>query len=469
MLSRAEYIRRKRFPMDPIVAEIIEIIKKMADSISREKELHIWLTKIVMEKIGKAMEIIDGELAEKYKEKGYWVERRDKRSIQCVFGELVYQRRLMKAEGKRSVYPLDKELGIEAYQRNTTYMEWKIAQVASQSTYRNTAAAVNVLTAISVSHQTVGNIVEKVGKRYTQWQERTDEGTKKAAQVLCIEGDGIIISGQGKKKREIHRFQVAERVEENGNRRALKGRYCFASYNRKQAARQMKKYMAGCYDLGKCLVLSNSDGGSGYGKEIFDEIAEGCMKHEHFRDRYHVNQKIKKRLSFAMPEVKKVVEKGILDYNWDEVTVGLDTAESCAENEEEIKQIEKLRSYIKRNWDYIKPMKERGIEKRIAGIGSCESNHRIYSYRMKKQGRRWGEKGGTGMIQVITGMKNGDLAQALLEGGMRTNKKTSRTFQSAVGKTLKKLKNVHIGVHLGGIANYGSSRSAAAHLARIFG
>ena len=109
--------------MDPIVAEIIEIIKKMADSISREKELHIWLTKIAMEKIGKAMEIIDGELAEKYKEKGYWVERRDKRSIQCIFGELVYQRRLMKAEGKRSVYPLDKELGIEAYQRNTAYME----------------------------------------------------------------------------------------------------------------------------------------------------------------------------------------------------------------------------------------------------------------------------------------------------------------------------------------------------------
>ena len=73
------------------------------------------------------------------------------------------------------------------------------------------------------------------------------------------------------------------------------------------------------------------------------------------------------------------------------------------------------------------------------------------------------------MIQVITGMKNGDLRQALIEGGKHINKETSRTLQSAVGKTLKKLKNVHIGVHLGGIANYGSSRSAAAHLARIFG
>lgn len=124
--------------MDPIVTEIIEIIKKAADSLSREKNLQIWLTQFIMKKMAKALEVIDNELVKKYKEQGYQVERLDKRSIQCVFGELVYRRRLMKAEGKKSLYPLDKELGIEAYQRNTTYMEWKIAQIASQSTYRNT-------------------------------------------------------------------------------------------------------------------------------------------------------------------------------------------------------------------------------------------------------------------------------------------------------------------------------------------
>lgn len=169
-----------------------------------------------MKKMAKALEVIDNELVKKYKEQGYQVERLDKRSIQCVFGELVYRRRLMKAEGKKSLYPLDKELGIEAYQRNTTYMEWKIAQIASQSTYRNTAAAVDILTAISVSHQTVGKIVEKVGERYAQWQRQSKCGAKKTVRVLCLEGDGIIISGQGKKKREIHRFQVSERVEKTG-------------------------------------------------------------------------------------------------------------------------------------------------------------------------------------------------------------------------------------------------------------
>lgn len=455
--------------MDPIVTEIIEIIKKAADSLSREKNLQIWLTQFIMKKMAKALEVIDNELVKKYKEQGYQVERLDKRSIQCVFGELVYRRRLMKAEGKKSLYPLDKELGIEAYQRNTTYMEWKIAQIASQSTYRNTAAAVDILTAISVSHQTVGKIVEKVGERYAQWQRQSKCGAKKTVRVLCLEGDGIIISGQGKKKREIHRFQVSERVEKNGNRGKLKERYCFAGYDRNQVVRQMKNYLKGHYELSECLVLSNSDGGSGYGKGIFDEIAEGCRRHEHFRDRYHVNQKVKKRMSLAVPEVRKIVERGIQNYDWNEMMVGLDTAECVTEIEDEVRQIEKLRSYIKRNWEYIKPMKKRGLEETGIGIGSCESNHRIYSYRMKKQGRSWGEKGGTGMIHIITGMKNGDLAQAFINGGIRINKKTSRTLQKAVGNTLKKLKDVHIGVHVGGIANYGSSRSAAAHLARIFG
>ena len=53
--------------------------KEMTDSIFRRKELHTWLTRLVMEKIGKTMEIIDGELEEKYKGKGYWVECRDKK------------------------------------------------------------------------------------------------------------------------------------------------------------------------------------------------------------------------------------------------------------------------------------------------------------------------------------------------------------------------------------------------------
>ena len=37
---------------------------------------------------------------------------------------------------------------------------------------------------------------------------------------------------------------------------------------------------------------------NGYTKDAFDELAEGSKRHEHFRDRYHVNEKFRQRLGF---------------------------------------------------------------------------------------------------------------------------------------------------------------------------
>lgn len=38
--------------------------------------------------------------------------------------------------------------------------------------------------------------------------------------------------------------------------------------------------------------------------------------------------------------------------------------------------------------------------------GACEAGHRIYSYRMKHQGRCWSQEGAEAMVQFITAMKN---------------------------------------------------------------
>ena len=61
----------------------------------------------------------------------------------------------------------------------------------------------------------------------------------------------------------------------------------------------MREYLERYFDLSQCLVLSNSDGGSGYEAAVFADMVDGCKSHEHFRDRYHVNEKIKQRLNFA--------------------------------------------------------------------------------------------------------------------------------------------------------------------------
>lgn len=84
------------------------------------------------------------------------------------------------------------------------------------------------------------------------------------------------------------------------NAEELTGSRCFAGFNRSKTMNQVKQqYLEKNYDLSKTIVISNSDGGAGYDEGVFAEIAEGSERHEHFRDRYHVNKKIKERLNFA--------------------------------------------------------------------------------------------------------------------------------------------------------------------------
>ena len=64
------------------------------------------------------------------------------------------------------------------------------------------------------------------------------------------------------------------------------------------------------------------------------------------------------------------------------VTTQLDTMESLAEDDCQVEQLKRLRAYLDRNWEYLVPVKMRGITEELKGLGTCESNHRPFSFRM---------------------------------------------------------------------------------------
>ena len=51
---------------------------------------------------------------------------------------------------------------------------------------------------------------------------------------------------------------------------------------------------------------------------------------------------------------------------------------------------------------------------------------------MKKQGRRWSGDGGKAMVKIITGLKNGDLREAMVAKAELFNPKSGRDFRGAV-------------------------------------
>lgn len=462
--------------METIVSELIEIIKGAKDSIEIEERIKHYIETLICKAVAKALERIDEELAGQYKAKGWKAERRDERTIQASYGAVTFKRRLMKKEGEaKSIYPLDHELGIRPYQRYTAYMEYLVAQIGAKSVYRATASAVSVLSPVTISHQQVARIVRAVGQKCKEWEESQREtwpekGSElKTPEILLIEGDGLLIRRQGKNRKkasEIHRYQIAEGVKQNGKRRELIGTHYVAEPSAKEAREALEAYISNHYDLRNTIVLSNSDGGAGYGKEAFDEIIGKVKQHEHFRDRYHVNRKLKERLSGSDRKLAKELQKAVRAHDWERVETCLDTLESMAEDGQEVENLTRLHGYLKRNWEYIATLEQRGLGEYSGSLGTCESNHRLYSYRMKKQGRAWGDNGGEAMVRILTSLKNGDLREAMAAKGDFVHK-PSRDFKGAVKAALKRSKRIeHEGVRHGRIVVDAPSSSAIGQLAK---
>ena len=458
--------------METIISEIVEILKGAKDAISRETQLLVLFGNTFSKLMAIALERLDAALHESYKKQGWKVQRRDQRTILSLFGTITYKRRLMKSKGKKHCYPVDRELGWEKRQRFTPLFVRRVAEMATKSTYRATATAISLLTSVSVSHQSVSAIVRKAGNLFSKWEKAERDRARDAAEalrkpsVLYLEGDGLCLKKVGGKMMETHRLQLYEGILQDGSRRKLKGCRYFADVSHASAFEQAQQYIDNHYDLGHTLVISNSDGGAGYGAGAFAELASGCQRHEHFLDRYHLNEKVKERLNFTPKRLQDRLHKQLQEYSWEGVTAVLDTAlaqENCASKEAE--QVERLRQYLKRNWSYIKPKRLRNIEA-CAGVGSCESNHRIYSYRMKRQGRVWSSKGGQAMIKLITALRNNALDEAMTANWKGYAKPQGRNLKKAARRCIQNGFKPHVGVRHGGIANYGPSTNSYGRMSR---
>ena len=277
-----------------------------------------------------------------------------------------------------------------------------------------------------------------------------------------------MLHGQKGKQKELHRFQIAEGVRQNG-RRELVGTHYVADFSHEKAKDSILHYLGSHYDLTHTLVLSNSDGGAGYNCAVFEEILGNVGRHEHFRDWYHVQRKCKEHLAWGNRELRRKLQKALKTHEWESLSLALDTLESIAKGEQQEEHVELLRGYLERNWLYLATLEQRGLGEYSKLLGTCESNHRLYSYRMKKQGRRWSSDDGEAMVKILTGLKNGDLREAMVTKAELFNPKPGRAFRGAVRQALAKSKGtVHEGVRHGRITVSVPTSSAIGQLSKCF-
>ncbi|MBD3949895.1 ISLre2 family transposase [Tuanshanicoccus lijuaniae] len=458
--------------MQAIITQILSILKKNDSLFSSEAMLKLFfeeLTKLLMEY---ALKQYEQECIHQYKTEGWELERKESRTINFTFGEVTFKRYRMRKEGEKSVIPLDKSLSLPAREHYSPGAKGQMIAIIDGMTYRKAAETINSLCPYTVSHQSLHKVVQKEGKLAKEWlkEDIQCEDELKKVKHLFIEADGVLIKSKAKgKHEEIHRAVVHEGVKKVGGRTVLiNARMITSMLSSRQLLKEVSFYIESHYKTNDTIIITNSDGGSGYEYDKFNHILGNRAAHEHFTDSYHVNQKIQKRLAHD-PEMIILIRKAIYEHNWEKVVAVLDTAESrCLvrnglDVSAQLNEIQRLKNYLYKHWPYLQPRHMRPHEVPRGGIGVIESKHRRCTYRMKYQGRNWTKSGAENMVTLITLKENG-----LLEAYLRRKEIESSVLDDEPIEVTKRRMSTYLketirdskGALSGRIPNSGSTSSS---------
>src|SRR5690625_1197031 len=414
-----KYILERGLLMERIISRIYDLLKETESLIEFEEQLQLYMYDTFASLVGEVFNQVNKVVKENKQEENWMVERNDKRNVQFIFGNVQFKRTLMYDENGEANYPLDDWLGIRKHQRYSPLVELKLAELASEVTYRESARILTEWTAVDISHSSVGNILKTVGSAQAEADKEMvleleesaclPEGKK--TDFLYTEADGVFVRSLEKKKHiEVSHGILYEGWNLNGKRVSLENQTVIMTTQPiDQFWAEIQTVAAHRYSLENTQIVSNSDGGAGYAAERFQSaFSQSRFPILHQLDAYHVAQDINRKFGYKKSELKDKIRKAIEGYNWDDFHLILDTFESTLEEEKAIEKGREFQTYIVRHWAYIKDWRKRisHAPKGARGLGSMESNQRKISFRMKKRGMHWSKDGAEAMVKVKQGILN---------------------------------------------------------------
>lgn len=461
-----------------ILPEIVQLLKETDDLIDFEEQLKILVDETVASLVGEVFSSLNQVIKKENQNKGWTVERNDKKTVQFMFGAVQYERTLMYNQNKEPHYPLDDFLGIIKHQRYSPLVEVKVAELASENTYRETSRILSEWTAVQMSHTTVGTVLKKVGNAQVEADKEMVRELEESAilpkgkevDYLFAEADGVFVRGIEKKKHiEVSHGIIYEGWEENGKRVSLKNRKVIMTTQPiHRFWDELQAFSAHEYSLENTRIITNSDGGRGYTAERFQATySQSRYPVLNQLDAYHVFEALNRALGWKKSEMKEKIRQAIKDQDYDVFTLYLDTYESTLDDDKEIKKIIDFRKYITNHWtrifDWRNEIKDH--PKGARALGGMESNQRRVSFRMKRRGMHWSVEGAEALVKVKQGMVNQTLRGVYLKSQKRSVRK-----QRAVRKTihmtkiLKEHVRPSIGAKQGKISLYAAHSSAIGRL-----
>jgi len=383
------------------------------------KELEQWILRKMQEEFARAMkqvlEALDQQILEQRDRERYRVKDERETSVNTVFGNVRFKRRLYcdRRSGKH-VYLLDQLLQFEGRGKVSPHLEETAIAFASQGpSYRDSAKRLEQLLGYNVlSHQAIR---EKLLERAEQPMPEVE---RRPARVLFVEVDGLYTKLQRSKKRGMENAiaVVHEGWEKSGKRVRLKNKQHYLHTSGGDFWEGFGDFLVERYEIDEnTWLVVNGDGAAWIGE---------CTSYFHqclyMLDRFHVARDLK-RFVGHLPKVWETVRRSLAKQDAAALMAAVEGVAEHEIAEEYRRDWKQYKSYLKRHEkhldDYRKTLQAKGIDTSgMCPMGSAESQMRIFAKRTKRGGYSWSERGVRAMLWTIIRIKEAGMVGRTVNG-----------------------------------------------------
>ena len=357
--------------------------------------------------IAEGLEAIDDQIRER-EAKDWKNLGREKHRVLTAMGEVEIKRRVYRDGAGKRRKPLDEQMGLGRYQRETNVVRMMGAWLATQNSYRDAADELSYLVKNRITHSKIQRMVWAIGNALADVEEAeinhrdggADWQEKINAPVLFGESDGVMIALQRERRRKVEArvgIMYTGKKAIGAGRYRLQNKVCMTKlvHNSQEWQQIIQKMADKHYDLSAVKYLITGGDGNVWVKKSFDYIS--VEQRENVLDRYHLYRASKTALGFSRETIRVV--KRMRQHGLPAVIDDLNQAHKNARGRRKERLAEYIQ-YLESNQDALKDVQlsENG---RPLSLGGIEGNvDKLVARRMKGRGRSWRIPGARAMVTL---------------------------------------------------------------------
>jgi hypothetical protein len=338
-------------------------------------------------------------------------------------GVIIFERQKVRQEEERIAsytYPLDRSIGLKAYQETTLWVKRRACELAISHTYREAAYILSQEIGYEISHRTLHRWVQEQGRRLREkederWEEAFGHGEGiandgKDREIVISEIDATMIHSQKKEKRGIvTKLGVMYSGKELESKKAKHKRYRLLEKTLYAGIEDPEKFGEKLYLKGEeKLSLSQAKNMLlvGDGDPWIKGIAEDIYVTSSYQlDYWHLLRKIRQTF-FDEPKIVAELEGYLYSGQGEELLRTVKLARLLCEDREKEARIRGLAHYIEGNLSGLYGAnllkdKVEAKEMLVTSSGAIEKNIEVViGRRFKRWGMCWTKEGAQNLLKL---------------------------------------------------------------------